>query len=210
MAILNIVAGSLFILSYVCCGIFLLLVFNNQSILAVAGVNIVADQWEFMARDLPSYPAVRIASPVLWLTLSTTLLACGIGLLNMRGWARVTAIVYCITASVADIAWVGYTVALTIPAKRRWLEDLHRRLNLPPGSRVGGIDDEAIGIFVAVAEVAYAVILLIMMLLPHVAGAFARRGPYDDYGPERYGRDGPDYDDWDNGSRRRPHNSWDY
>ncbi len=204
MAILNIVFGSLFNLFYVCCGILLLVFVNDRSMLAVAGVNVFADQWEFMARELPSYPVVFIGSFALSLVLNTALLVSGIGLLNMRGWARLMAIVYAVVTIVYQIGGVVYALAYSIPTLHRWNEDFHRRLNLPPGSAGGGPGNEILSVFVGVLIAVYAIILLVMMFKPNVRAAFAGL-PLDDYrGPDPLDR----WEDrYDRGGDRNP---WGY
>jgi hypothetical protein len=215
MAILNIVFASLGMLCYVCIGIVLLVLFNNQSIFAVAGVPVFTDMWDFMKREVPSYPAVTIGSLILSLVLTTVLLISGIGLLNLRGWARVMAIVYSILTILLQVSSVVYTVAVVNPATRRWQEDFQRRLNLPPGAGGGGFSNDLSSLIGAVIGVAYAIILLIMMLTPNVSAAFSGRRPPDDYGRDRYDRGGPDVggpgrSDQDDDRFRGQRNAWDY
>src|SRR5690349_13696963 len=97
MGILNIVLGSLFLLCNLCGGV-MLLVFLGTSAQGggpfPGGVNPIADMWAFMGREVPAFPAVSIGELVLNFILCACLIISGIGLLNMRGWARVLALIY--------------------------------------------------------------------------------------------------------------------
>src|SRR5690349_5490068 len=88
MGILNIVFGSLSLLCIVCLGLVLFVGLGSDVLERQLGFNVLADQWEFMKREVPSYPALTISNVILGFVMGSLLLAAGIGLLYMQTWAR--------------------------------------------------------------------------------------------------------------------------
>src|SRR5262245_54748886 len=86
IAIINIVLGSLGLLLGVCGIIGLLML---QDVMQVPGMAQLKEAQDAVAREVPFYAAMQIASVVVLLILSAVLLTGGIGLLAMQNWARV-------------------------------------------------------------------------------------------------------------------------
>ncbi len=193
MGILNIVFGSLSLLCLACSGI-ILLIMANQSGLG----NPVLELFEAMRREIPGYVPVTILSLTLGVLMAVLLIVAGIGLLNMRGWGRVLSIVYGIVTILTQIGAMIYQFAYVNPAMQRVHE------NLPPAFRGGMSGDPTFNAIMsmlgAILGMVYAIVLLIMMLLPGVSAAFGRGG---DNSGERYGHDRPEEgDDYERRRRR--------
>src|SRR5262245_45794346 len=93
MAILNIIFGSLFTLMCMCEGASL--VMNAAGMNPGQGGNDPnVRMMEQLMSELPGYMVVRVATFLLNFSLSVLLLVSGIGLLNMKSWARVASIIY--------------------------------------------------------------------------------------------------------------------
>src|SRR4051812_44361374 len=110
MGILNIVFGSLFLLCYVCSGLSLVM---NVSRAGGGGGGFGggmddAAMWNFMTSEVPGYAVFSTANILLNLAASILLLTCGIGLLNMRSWARVGSILYGIVTILLQLSALVY------------------------------------------------------------------------------------------------------
>jgi hypothetical protein len=211
MGILNIVFGSLGLVCSLCAGIGYLFMLSNSPLLNLkaGGVNVnpFTDQWEFMKREVPGYPAFMIGGLVEGLIGGTLLLIAGIGLLKVQSWGRVLSLLYALLTIVAQIFSLIFTLAYVNPAMQRWQQDFVRRFGgqLPPGGGLGedSMFNNAIAVGGAVVGVAYAVVLIIMMMLPHVREAFAGTPPPM---PLELGREDEGGDEYER-QRRSP---WDY
>jgi hypothetical protein len=204
MGILNIILGSLFLLCTLCTGIFVLMMVNRSSIFDVRGVNVLGDMWDYMKREVPAYPAVTIGSVVEGLLADTLLVIAGIGLLNMQSWGRVLSIIYSVTTILMQVFTLIFTLAYVNPATERWQQDFARRVGggIPAGGMGGDSTLNNIGSLVGTFfAIAYAVVLLIMMLQPRVGAAFA--GPPPPLAPPDAGREDEGGDEYER-QRRNP------
>src|SRR5262249_4727947 len=148
---------------------------------------------------------IEVVRLVVGIVLQVLLIVAGIGLLNMKGWARVLSIFYSVLMILMQIGYLVFAIALANPAVHRWQEDFNRRF---PGLVAGGQSDPAtnnlFAVIGSVLVILYSVVLLIMMLLPGLSAAFAGRAPAQDYAPG-VGDEGEDYE-----RRRRREGEWDY
>jgi hypothetical protein len=192
MGILNIVFGSIFLLCYVCSGLSLV---TNAGAGGGGGFGGGMDQaamWNFMTNEVPGYVAFSAGNVLLNLLASILLLTSGIGLLNMRSWARVGSIVYSILTILMQIAALVYQLAFVNPAMTRFFREFAGRGGLPDMSPFMTIIT-VISVIVYVILMIYGIILLIVMLNPRVSAAFAGHAPVGEYEAERPD-DGDDYE----------------
>lgn len=120
-------------------------------------------------QSIPGFIPYLVFSEGMGLGMSILLIAAGVGLLLVRPWARVASIVYGIYSVPASIGSLIYIVSVLNPAIRR----------------VTGSEAPLLGMgksdLVALAwhglNILFAGSLLIVMFLPHVRAALARRGP---------------------------------
>jgi hypothetical protein len=207
MGILNLVFGSLGLLCGLCGGIGFLFILGGAGQGGAGfggGPNpfaAEADKWRFMSQEIPAFPAVRIGELVVGFLFSTCLIVSGIGLLNMRGWGRVLALLYSLFTILLTLGSLIFTLAVVNPVQQRWILDFRRR---NPGAPTNDLltDPTLVNILTvvgAVLSMIYAIVLLITMLLPSVSAAVAGRSPAADYDLDR----GEDDDDLGRERRRR-------
>lgn len=221
-AILNIIIGVLGILCGLC-GLGANLFASALTSGAAPGNpggNPVADMMRSVEQQVPGYQVVEIGKQSLVLILAILVLIAGIGLLNLKGWARGLTIVYAVVTIFLHLGYAAYEIGLVMPAVEAWQKDFVRRqggVAAPPMSNFGATGAGVI--FGAFLYVAHAVAVLIILLLPGVSAAFAgagpRRGRYDDEDEDvddelsepgrgsRRRRDEDDDDDEDDGRVRR-------
>lgn len=195
MGVLNIIVGSLGLL-FSCCGgagmYFLFSIPGRYDNFNRRPINEYRDMWDYMQTNLPLYAPVTIVSLVMGMLLAAVLLTAGIGLLNRQGWARITCIVYSVLSMVLLLAEVIFRLVFVLPALERWQTDFLRRYptiyfgSTPASNFANG---QIITSIIALLSLAYAFVLLVMMVLPHVSYYFAT-------GPE------PERDDEDDDDRR--------
>lgn len=174
-AILNLVFGGFAILGYFCGGLALLFMFAIFSG-APAGT------------DAPSLPSVFVALIVgLFLygfIMALVLIWSGIGLLNMRPWARKLAIAYGIITIVYAIIALIINIAYAGPVMQKWQNELQeeitrdqQRKGLPAASTIYQTNQSpwvnvASSIVGAILQMGYAIALLVAMCLRSVTSAF--------------------------------------
>jgi hypothetical protein len=178
-AILNLVFGGLGILGFLCGGIILVFMFAVFSS-APAGTPIP---------PLPSGLITIFAVIFIYsLIMAVVLVLSGIGLLNMRPWARKAAIAYSIITITYSIVATVLNITHIGPTMQKWQNDLQeaiareqQRKGITPAPNVyhpgqSPMLNAASSIVGAIIGMAYAVALLVVMFLPHVSAAFAGRG----------------------------------
>ena len=170
MAILNIVFGGFWLL-FVLCGGFGLAVMavmptppNTPG--AVAGAPMIQG-----LSKVPGYLPFAITNLITALILSVILIVCGIGFIGMKKWARWMALGYSIVYVIFQVASLTYTLTVLDPAMAEVMKD----------QPFGGFSDSPLNKVVQVGftglGIAYAIVLLVIMLLPSVSAAFAGRLP---------------------------------
>jgi hypothetical protein len=178
-AILNLVFGGMGILGFVCGGAAMAFVFVVLSN-APAGTT------------MPSFPSGLITFFVVIFVygfiMAVVLTLSGVGLLNMKRWARNTAIAYSIITIVYSITTTVINITYAGPMMQKWQRDLQeevardqQRKGQPPPPTMNDptqspVFNAAVSIGGAIFGMAYAIALLIGMLLPQVPAAFAGRG----------------------------------
>ena len=184
MGVLNIIVASLGLL-YVCClglMMFVLLGSGRSGPGGPPGSAEFRDHWEFMRRDLPLFGPAIIFGQIMGLITALVLLTTGVGLLNRQNWARLTCVVYCIFNILLLLADMVFRLFFMIPAQERWRDDFLRR---NPGLFFLDNSDIYVGqmfsIGIAVLCLVYAIVLLIILLLPRVAATFRPRPAFDRY-----------------------------
>lgn len=173
-AILNIIFGSLGTLAMCCVGVmtaFLGVAFSN----APAGASIPR-----FPPDVVVYLAIIVVSHLI---LSVLLLASGIGLLNMRAWARRASIAYGVVTITMSIINMPVSIIFVAPQMEKWQKAVHEETQKqqqlqgirtyqsnqsPFANAVSSIGGAIIGM-------AYAIALLVVMFLPQVRDAFEGR-----------------------------------
>jgi hypothetical protein len=157
LGILNIVFGSL---SLGCCGLFGLLTLMEDS---------RREWWGRLKAQVPAVEAVAVGEIVAQSLLAVLLVVAGTGLLRMAGWARVLSIGYAVVTFVLETAVLLYELIVVNPLKRQMMKFR--------------FTDDWVSLMKALPLMTYAVVLLVMMLLPHVSGAF-RGAPYGGWHPD--------------------------
>jgi hypothetical protein len=177
-AILNLVFGGLAILGYFCGGLALIFVFAVFS----------------SAPSGPSFPPLPSGLVTLFVVIflygfimAIALILSGIGLLNMKPWARKTAIVYSIITIVYAIVALVLNITYVGPVMQKWQDELQeqitrdqQRRGLPPPPAMYQPNQSpwvnvASSIVGAMLQMGYAIALLIVMYLPYVTAAFGGR-----------------------------------
>ncbi|HEV2950375.1 MAG TPA: hypothetical protein VGX70_23545 [Gemmataceae bacterium] len=176
-AILNIIFGGLGTLGMCCVGImvvFLGAIFSS----APASANIPQ-----LPTDVVVYFVIVIVSHLI---LSLLLLVSGIGLLNMRAWARRGSIAYGVATIAISMINAPVYVAFVAPQMEKWQhavqEEAQRQQQRQGGrpapmyqSNQSPMANAVSTIGGAIIGTAYAIALLVVMLLPSVRDAFEGR-----------------------------------
>jgi hypothetical protein len=159
--------------------------------------QLTADMMRYVDAHVPGYKAEIFAAVALDLVLSILLLAAGVGLLNMRPWARTLSLVYAPLSIAYHLFGLVYGLIFVMPVTREFLQAAaQKNPQLGPavmGGEVGGY----MGVFVGAAVIIYPIVVLVIMLRPSIAAAF--RGEYPPT-PEEEEEPWPDRDrreDWD-------------
>jgi hypothetical protein len=182
MAILNFVWGGWKLMGFLCGGLGLLfilvLVKNLPAPPAGPGgtvsPNPMADMWG-MYESVPGFFPYTLVTTVVGLGMETLLIVAGVGLLKLRPWARSACLVYSVYTIFITLVGTVYTIVWVKPAILRWFEE-HSPVPgaAPPTMFMSGGLSDLLSILGAVIGMAYAVALLVVMLLPHVRAAFVR------------------------------------
>lgn len=157
MGILNIVFGSL---ALGCCGLFGLLTLMEDS---------RREWWGRLKADAPAVEVVAVGEIVAQSLLGLLLVVAGVGLLGMSTWARVVSICYAVVTFVLESAILIYELSVVNPLKRRMVKFRFA--------------DDWVSLMKALPLMTYAIVLLVMMLLPHVSAAF-RPAPHGGWHPD--------------------------
>ena len=187
LAILLIVFGGIGLLGSFCGGGLMILVFtvfpefvrNNPPLAQNPGIQAQIQ----LIEGVPHFVPVTITVVVLSAVVEIGQIISGIGLLGMRPWARLLAIVVCGMSIGIVIASTLYQTFIVIPEQARLLG-----LNAAPGSHMG----DWAGTFASLPSVVFAIVTIVMLARPSIRDAFVGIPPM---------RDEPR--DWD-GPRDRP------
>jgi hypothetical protein len=193
MAILNFIWGGLSIICFSCIAAgFLMLNSMLKSLPTSAGGGGTLQVVPY-SDVIPGYLAYMIAHTIIGVVMAILLIVAGIGLLNMQPWARWCCLVYSTYHVLETIFSLFYTITVVNPGLRKWQADLMRQMGGVGPTPSSGVGDSIGAVAGAVLRMAYAVALLMVMLLPHVSAAFAGKGdPDKGYLPPDYLPDRPD------------------
>jgi hypothetical protein len=171
IGILSIVFASLSLLGSLCNGISLIMQASGKTF---AGGGSELELHRMMVAEIPGYVPFEFGSWILSLILGTLLLVSGIGLLNMRPWARTLSLLYAPIKIVFEIGALIYTVVLVTPVQARWMEAEFARKGVPAGNMASMFSGlTAAVLFVGAAiTIGYAIVLMIVLMRPNVREAF--------------------------------------
>lgn len=180
MAILNFVMGGLGLITFLCCGLGgllftgLMLDFVGKAAPPSKGGPDPSELTK-MFDYVPGYYPVTIAHSLLCAGLCVLLIVAGIGLLNMRSWARYTSVAVSLTYIFLALVNIIYTVAIVQPGLEKWQRDMMTKVGAPvmPATSPSSAVNVVAALFGFLINIAYPVALIIVMLLPAVGAAFA-------------------------------------
>jgi hypothetical protein len=196
LGVINIVLGSLALLLGLCSGVLMI---------ATEGDPAVVAQQQFLRDNLPAYDLMQWGELAIMLFQAVALLVTGIGLLNVRNWARVAAI-WC---AVFSLIWIVIDAAYYFAFRAPVLERFFRDNPIGPGA-----DARFLATFTTIVQViiwlfciTYGIILITMLSRAHVRDLYTRyEGPdaeFERYQDDQDGRYRDDDDDWYEKRRRR-------
>ena len=186
-AVLSIIYGSLFTLCGLC-GVVLLLA---QGVMGktflergdAAQQKLKKEIEEALQADVPGYQVVGAANKILGLGEAVALLCAGIGLLNLRFWARTLALWTCLVAISHTLFQAVYQSVFVLPALNRVFREVVPGILMNP--RAAG-DFEAADflrlvmtltviawVIVYVVLIVYLVIIMVLLCRRNVRPAFA-------------------------------------
>jgi hypothetical protein len=129
------------------------------------------------------------------LVLAVVLIIAGVGLLGMHPWARWLCVAYGVLTILVGVSSLVVQLAYLNPAMEQWNRDLQENV-LRANQGKGGVVvtpapqtpqspamNSASSVVYSLIGMGYAVGLMVVMFLPNVSAAFARRNSqtYDDY-----------------------------
>jgi len=134
-----------------------------------------------LEKRLPGYKAFAIGILLLDLTLCGLMIGGGVGLVKMQPWGRTLTIVYALFSLVMKIVNVAFAALVTAPVTKEVMAGMAAQMGGREGALFGQIMDVTMGIAVwaPVCLCIYPIVVLVIMLQPHVAAAFAeaKTGP---------------------------------
>ena len=184
IAILHLVGGGLGLFSSICgCGGLLMgSAFSSMSLPTVPArpgqpapppPPGPADIMKFYNENVPGYQAFTIGSLAVSFLLDTMLLAGGIGLLNMRPWARVLSLVYAPISILNRLVAFLYQLVLVMPATEKLYAQNPVLANMSSFMSI----TTGVGLFVNLLFIAYPITVLVILLMPSTAAAFRGEAP---------------------------------
>jgi hypothetical protein len=193
LGIIDIVFGTLALLCGSCAAVQPLMLQGLSQMTNVPGAraNPMTNMLEFLNRECPGYVVVETGRGVMVVVLGVALVAAGIGLLSMHGWARWLALACAVFAVPLYVGFFAYEVGLAQPAQLRWQEEFYRQNKLPMPAGYSQMQQAPVAIQAAgvmLLGLIHSAANLIILLLPGVRAAFAGMGPPvedDDPGPRR-------------------------
>jgi hypothetical protein len=201
------VFGALGIVGGLCGGAGLLFLFKAmpkfaaQAQAARPGTPPMPDFFALLDKHVPGFVTYIWVSLGIAALMGMLLVACGIGLLKMRGWARWGSILYATVTILMQLAGVYFQLTSNMgpamAAYQRELEDWQQQMT--PGRPV--VQNPALAMYEnptlttalsiggALFNMAYPIVLLVILLRPNVRAAFAAQPSPEDY-PEVLPADG--------------------
>jgi hypothetical protein len=128
---------------------------------------------KFYNENVPGYQAFTIGSLAVSFLLDGMLLAAGVGLLNMRPWARVLSLVYAPISIVNRLVAFVYQLVLVVPAT----EKLYAQNPALAGMSSFMSITSVLGLVVSLLFIIYPLTVLVILLMPSTAAAFRGEVP---------------------------------
>jgi hypothetical protein len=169
LAILNFAVGGLLLLGLICGGLSILVGISFFDI----------DLAPSAGRSIPGYIPYTLVTTNLGLIMAGLLFVAGLGLLRMQLWARRVCIVFGAYSIIRAIVGFWYATTVVNPALERAFKEAQERHDFfthaygssgPAPSRDTGLVGDSIGWMLGLA---YGVVLMVVLFLPHVSAAFA-------------------------------------
>jgi hypothetical protein len=155
-----------------------------------------ASQNQFMDSRVPYWKEIGLTFNMVDLLISAGMIAAGVGLLQMKAWARTASLAYGGVSIVDQAVHIVYTAVYIVPAVQAFYDALGASAGSPFPPGMISMMKAVVGatVWLSVIGFIYPVVVLIVLLRPSVAEAF-RAGPpgpgdYSDrYGQGRLGID---------------------
>jgi hypothetical protein len=146
-----------------------------------AVVPAAPDTAEYLRNNLPGFRSFEALLPATALLLAVLVLAAGLALLGMRGWARAAAMGTAGAVLLVQLATLIYEFAVVLPGIERWREDGaargHHYQTPSPDLVPAELQWVALALLIGgLAFFVHAVATLVVLHAPAVAAAFARGG----------------------------------
>ena len=183
IGILNIIFGAWGLIAYIMTGVSIaMMVAMNNTPPSV--FNPTAGMLDYLEKEVPGFMAILIGSSIGATVLMILLVLSGVGLVRMRGWGRGLAIGVAAFHVLWQIAGAAVAILVTNPAMAKWskhsLEEMQKQnptlapqlsmqMELQSNSGLNNISP----IVLALVTVCYATVILVVLLRPRVARAFA-------------------------------------
>lgn len=158
-----------------------------------------------MEKRLPNHKAVTIGLLLLDLGLCGVMIAGAVGLVQMQPWGRTLTIVYALFSLVMKVVVLTKSLLVDVPATK----EVFGAMAMDMG-REGATFSQIMDMVMTVAAwstlcfAIYPIVVLVIMLQPHVAAAFAEANTGRSGGPEP-----PDYHDrYRSGTDVPPEDRW--
>lgn len=128
---------------------------------------------KFYNENVPGYQAFTIGAIVVSFLLDGMLLAAGIGLLNMRPWARGLSLAYAPISIVNRVFAFIYQLVFVMPAT----EKLYAQNPVLAGMSSFMTITTGVGLVVNLLFIIYPIAVLVILLMPSTAAAFRGQAP---------------------------------
>jgi hypothetical protein len=172
LAILHLVGGTLGLLGSLC-GIVGQVI--GPQMFAFGPSNPAQDMQKRLLQHLeatPGYHAITWGSLVVGLVLDVLLLTAGVGLLNMRPWARILSLVYAPLSILNRLFAIVWSVAVMLPATAAFLEQNAGNDPVMKAAAAWGKIGGIIGAIMSAIFLIYPIVVLIILNLHTVKAAF--------------------------------------
>jgi hypothetical protein len=156
--------------------------------------------WQQLNDSVPGFIAYLFADMIGSMLLGLVLLIAGIGLLRVKLWARQLSIIWALVRFMVVMATLVYTVLVVNPGMQKfgkdmeqWTEKMQKRQQRPGqpapaqspfGSGMGGTGNPALDNIMSYVgagiSLAYAFVVLVLMLRPSTVHAFVRYNSAED------------------------------
>lgn len=129
----------------------------------------IGQYWDFIVRNIPAYVPVEVSLSIYHLLISVLAIIGSIGLLSVRNWGRVLALIYGMSMIFVQFSYLLFFFAFVSPVLNRFEG---RQQGVGGDGLFGTGVIEAGSSFVVLI---YAIVIVILLFLPTVSAAFADR-----------------------------------